>query len=275
MRVLFIGDIVGTSGQKAIEKYLPQMKKHYRPQFTIANGENLSNGRGITEKLYKWLLNQGVNAITLGNHAFDNREIFTFIDKADSLIRPYNLPTTTPGHGLRFIKINNIELAIINILGNAFMNPAQDLFHTLIELIENVRKRTKHIIIDIHAETTSEKQAVAWLLDGKVTAVLGTHTHVQTKDARILKGGTAFISDVGMTGSIESIIGFKPSDVIQRFVSQLPTRLEESVSNHVLISAVYLDINDQTGLVSRIEPIYLTDKEHTHQNVTIKTSDFY
>lgn len=275
MRVLFIGDIVGTSGQKAIEKYLPQMKKHYRPQFTIANGENLSNGRGITEKLYKWLLNQGVNAITLGNHAFDNREIFTFIDKADSLIRPYNLPTTTPGHGLRFIKINNIELAIINILGNAFMNPAQDLFYTLIELIENVRKRTKHIIIDIHAETTSEKQAVAWLFDGKVTAVLGTHTHVQTKDARILKGGTAFISDVGMTGSIESIIGFKPSDVIQRFVSQLPTRLEESVSNHVLLSAVYLDINDQTGLVSRIEPIYLTDKEHTHQNVTIKTNEFY
>ncbi|UUX34563.1 TIGR00282 family metallophosphoesterase [Fundicoccus culcitae] len=273
MRVLFIGDIVGTSGQSAIEKYLPQLKKHYRPQFTIANGENISNGRGISEKLYKWLLNQGVNAITLGNHAFDNRDIFNFIEDAQSLIRPYNLPKKTPGQGVRFIKVNEIELAIINVLGNAFMNASQEVFQSLIDLVDTVKERTKHIIIDIHAEASSEKQAIAWLFDGKVTAVLGTHTHVQTKDARILDGGTAYITDVGTTGSIQSIIGFKPTDVIHRFVSQLPVRLEESISNHVLLSAVYLDINDRTGLTTRIEPIYLTDKKYTHQPTSMKATE--
>lgn len=270
MRILFIGDIVGSSGKKAIEQYLPALKKHYRPQVTVANAENMSNGRGLSEKLYKWLLNQGVNAITLGNHAWDNREIFDFIETAHCLIRPYNLPHGTPGQGVRLIKINDIELAIINVLGNVFMQASQEVFQSLLQVVEEVRKTTNHILIDIHAETTSEKQAIAWLLDGKVTAVLGTHTHVQTNDARILPKGTAFMSDVGMTGAVDSIIGFKVDDVLQRFLSQLPTRLEDAQSSQVLLSGVFIDVNDQTGLANRIEPLYLIDKQNTYQPTSFK-----
>lgn len=257
MKILFIGDIVGVSGQKALEYYLPMIKQEHKPQLTIANGENIADGRGITEKLYKSLLSQGVDVITLGNHAFDNRDIFNFIADAKCLVRPLNLPESTPGKGIHYVRVNEIEIAIINVLGNIFMSPSIDLFYYLEQELAKVRERTKHIFIDLHAETTSEKQAAAYWLDGKVSAIIGTHTHVQTNDARILPQGTAYLTDVGMTGSLNSVIGFRKEDSISRFVTKLPVRLEQAVGNDLLLSAAVIELDNKSGKAKKITPVYL------------------
>ncbi|XJS11563.1 TIGR00282 family metallophosphoesterase [Aerococcaceae bacterium WGS1372] len=256
MKILFIGDIVGQSGQSAIKHHLTELKKEYRPQVTIANGENIADGRGITENLYKWLMSSGVDVVTLGNHAFDHRNIFSFIDDAKCLVRPVNMPEGTPGKGVHFVRINDTELAVINLLGNAFMKPSLDAFDYMSKLIEKVRARTNHIFIDFHAETTSEKQAMAFWLDGKISALVGTHTHVQTNDARLLPKGTAYQTDVGMTGALNSVIGFRKEDSIQRFRSQLPTRLEQETSNEAILCASIIETNPKTGLAQSIQSIY-------------------
>lgn len=256
MKILFIGDIVGVSGQEAIKKYLTQLKQEHKPQVTIANGENIADGHGITETLYKWLMSSGVDAITLGNHAFDNRNIYEFISDAKCLVRPVNMPEGTPGKGVHYVRVNDKELAIINVIGNVFMKPSLDAFNYLKPLIETVKKRTNHIFIDFHGETTSEKQAMGFLFDGQISALVGTHTHVQTNDGRVLPQGTAYISDVGMTGALNSVIGFRKEDSIRRFTSQLPTRLEQEISNEAVISAVVIDINPSTGLAKSIKTIY-------------------
>lgn len=260
MKVLFIGDIVGLSGQDAISNYLQSLKQEHKPQLTIANGENLADGHGITEKLYKWLLSQGVDAVTLGNHSFDNRNIYEFIDTAKCLVRPVNLPNSTPGKGIYYVNINQVEVAIINVLGNVFMNPALDSFDYLERIIPEVKKRTNHIIIDLHAETTSEKQAIAHWLDGKVSAVIGTHTHVQTNDARVLANGTAYLTDVGMTGALNGVLGFRKEDSIQRFRSKLPTRIEQAIDSGLVFSACIIDIDNKTGLAKSIKPIYIENE---------------
>lgn len=260
MKILFIGDVVAARGQEALSQYLPELKQRFRPQVTIVNGENIAeNGKGITEKLYKWLLNQGANAVTLGNHAWDNREIYEFIDSANCLVRPINLPEGTPGVGVRYVKVNQEELAIINVLGSVFMGPCIDPFQVLPDVITQVRQRTPHIFIDFHAETTSEKQATGWLFDGQVSAVVGTHTHVQTNDARILPKGTGYMSDVGMTGALNSIIGFRPSDALKRFVTQLPQRLTPEADGPAILSGVFIETDSQTGLVKKIEPIRMSN----------------
>ncbi|MBG9979823.1 TIGR00282 family metallophosphoesterase [Facklamia sp. DSM 111018] len=255
MKLIFIGDIVGENGQNAIVEFLPQIKQEFRPQLTIANAENISDGRGIHQKHYKWLLNQGIDVITLGNHAFDNRNIFEFIHNAKCLVRPINLPESTPGHGVHYVKINHLEIAVLNVLGTAFMNIGINAFVYLDTLIDQIRKRTPHIFIDFHAESTSEKQAFAHWLDGKVSAVVGTHTHVQTNDGHILNKGTAYLTDVGMTGSADSIIGFNKQTVIHRFLTQLPSRMEVEVKGPRLLSAVFLELDDQTGKALKIVPI--------------------
>ncbi|MCW6664031.1 TIGR00282 family metallophosphoesterase [Aerococcaceae bacterium NML190073] len=258
MRVLFIGDVVGISGQTAIKQFLPLIKQYYRPQLTIANGENIADGRGITEKLYKWLLAQGIDCVTLGNHAWDNREIHQFIASATCLVRPLNLPSKTVGKGVHYIRINQSEVAIVNVLGNVFMGASQDVFQVLDAQLEGIRKRTPLILVDVHAEATSEKQAIAHFLDGRVSAVLGTHTHVQTADARILPKGTAYVTDVGMTGAMDGIIGFRKEDVIQRFVTQMPTRLEQKISDDVALSGAVVDLDCKTGRALKITSLYIT-----------------
>lgn len=256
MKILFIGDIVGLSGQNAIKNHLAELKKEYRPQVTIVNGENIADGKGITENLYKWLMSSGVDIVTLGNHAFDNRNIFSFVDEAKCLVRPINMPEGTPGKGIHYVRVNDTELAVINLIGNVFMKPSLDAFNYISKVIDEVRERTNHIFIDFHAETTSEKQAMGFWLDGKISALIGTHTHVQTNDARVLPKGTAYQTDVGMTGAINSVIGFRKEDSIQRFVSQLPTRLEQETSNEGVICACIIETNPKTGLAQRIKPIY-------------------
>lgn len=256
MKIMFIGDIVGNSGKEAILKYLPSLKRQYRPQLTIANGENISDGRGISEKDYKFLMSNGIDVITLGNHAFDHSSIFNYINDAKCLLRPYNTRKSLLGKGLHYIKINDTEIAIVNLLGSVFMDTdIVNPFEIIDELIGEVSKRVKHIFIDFHAETTSEKLAFANYLDGKVSAIVGTHTHVQTNDARVLPSGTAYITDVGMTGVEDSVIGFNKFDSIHRFRTQEPVKLRQASGNKLVMGAVLIELDEQTGLSRRIQII--------------------
>lgn len=259
MRILFIGDIVGSMGRETLTTYLPKLKKKYRPQVTIANGENAAAGRGITEKIYKKFLQDGVDVVTLGNHSWDNKDIFEFIDDAKKLIRPANFVEGVPGKGLVFVKVNQLELAVINLQARTFMVPLDDPFGKAEELISEARERTPLIFVDFHGETTSEKQAMGWFLDGHVSAVVGTHTHVQTNDARILPEGTAYLTDVGMTGPYDGILGMKRGPIIEKFQTSLPKRFEVVEEGRSLLSACVIDIDDQTGRAIKIEPIQISE----------------
>lgn len=259
MRVLFIGDVVGAMGREMITEYLPRLKKKYRPQMTIVNGENAASGRGITEKIYKKFLQDGVDVVTMGNHTWDNRDIFEFINDAKKMVRPANFPEGTPGQGIVFVKVNQLELAVINMQARSFMVDLDDPFRKMTELVEEARKRTPIIFVDFHGETTSEKQAMGWFLDGKVSAVVGTHTHVQTNDARILPQGTAYLTDVGMTGPYDGILGMRREPVIEKFLTALPKRFEVVEQGRGLLSGCILDIDDQTGQAKDIQLIQIND----------------
>lgn len=259
MRVLFIGDVVGSMGREMITEYLPRLKKKFRPQVTIVNGENAAAGRGITEKIYKKFLQDGVDVVTMGNHTWDNRDIFKFIDQAKKMVRPANFPEGTPGQGIVFVKVNQLELAVINMQARSFMVDLDDPFRKMNELIEEARKRTPIIFVDFHGETTSEKQAMGWFLDGKVSAVVGTHTHVQTNDARILPQGTAYLTDVGMTGPYDGILGMRREPVIEKFLTALPKRFEVVENGRGLLSGCLLEIDDVTGKAKTIELIQINE----------------
>ena len=259
MRVLFIGDVVGSMGREMITEYLPRLKKKFRPQVTIVNGENAAAGRGITEKIYKKFLQDGVDVVTMGNHTWDNRDIFEFIDQAKKMVRPANFPEGTPGQGIVFVKVNQLELAVINMQARSFMVDLDDPFRKMNELIEEARKRTPIIFVDFHGETTSEKQAMGWFLDGKVSAVIGTHTHVQTNDARILPQGTAYLTDVGMTGPYDGILGMRREPVIEKFLTALPKRFEVVENGRGLLSGCLLEIDDVTGKAKTIELIQINE----------------
>ncbi len=259
MKILFIGDIVGSPGRDMIQQYLPKLKVKYQPHITIINGENAAAGKGITEKIYKNLLEWGAQALTMGNHTWDKREIFNFIDDATYMVRPGNLPPDTPGRDIVYIKSNGKEIAVINLLGRTFMHPADDPFRKVDELIKQAKKRTNIIFIDFHAEATSEKQAFGWYTDGKASVVVGTHTHVQTADNRVLPNGTAYISDVGMTGPYDGILGMEREAVIKKFLSGLPVRFEVPKEGRSQLSGVVIDIDASSGKASSIERIQIND----------------
>lgn len=254
MRLLFVGDVVGSMGRDTVSEYLPKLKKKFRPQVTILNGENAAAGRGITEKIYKKFLQDGVDVVTLGNHTWDNRDIFEFIEDAKKMIRPANFPeATTPGKGIVYVKVNAVELAVINLQGRTFMNDLDDPFKKIDELVTEARKRTPLIFLDFHAETTSEKQAMGWFLDGRVSAVVGTHTHVQTNDAHVLPGGTAYLTDVGMTGPYDGILGMKREAVIGKFRTALPHRFEVVEEGRSNLSYCVIELDDATGRAKNIQ----------------------
>lgn len=259
MRILFVGDVVGSPGRDMVKEYVPKLKEKYRPTITIINGENAAGGRGITEAIYRSFLEVGAQAVTLGNHTWDNREIFEFIDKAKYLVRPANFPEEVPGKGITYLKINQDEVAIINLQGRTFMPTIDCPFKKADELVEEAQKRTPIIFVDFHAEATSEKQAIGWYLDGRISAVVGTHTHVQTADERILPGGTAYISDVGMTGPYDGILGVEKDAVLKRFLTSLPSRFEVPKEGRTLLSAVMIDIDKKTGKAKKIERILIND----------------
>lgn len=257
VKILFIGDVVGKVGQKMIRDYLPRLRQRYKPQVVVVNGENAADGRGITEKIYKTFLSQGVDVITMGNHTWDNYEIYDFIDDAKQLVRPANYERNerVPGEGMRIIRLNNQKIAVINLFGRVYMGSYDDPFRVGDELIAEAKKETNHILIDIHAEVTSEKQAIGWYFDGKVSAVVGTHTHVQTNDARILPLGTGFQTDVGMTGFYNGVIGMSKESILENFTTQMPTRFTAPDTGEGQLNAVLIDTDDKTGLARNIQTI--------------------
>ncbi|SFA76384.1 hypothetical protein SAMN04488072_101458 [Lentibacillus halodurans] len=259
MKILFIGDVTGSPGREMVKTYLPKLKEKYRPNMTIINGENAAAGKGITQKVYKQLLEWGAHVITMGNHTWDKKEIFEFIDDANNLIRPANFPEDTPGKGITFININGTEAAVINVQGRTFLPAIDDPFRKMDELIEAAKKRTNIIFVDFHAEATSEKQALGWYLDGKVSAVAGTHTHIQTADERILPNGTAYITDVGMTGPYDAILGTERETVIKKFLTGLPVRFEIDTKGRAQLNGLLITVDEKTGSALNIERILVND----------------
>jgi len=248
MKLLFIGDVVGKPGRHAVAALVPQLRATHALDFVIANGENSAHGAGLTESTVQALLGSGVDVITTGDHVWDQKGFEKFIPLEPRVLRPVNAAPGTPGQGSTILN----KVAVMNVIGRVFMPATECPFRAAEAEAARLRRQTNVIIVDIHAEATSEKMALAKFLDGKVSAVLGTHTHVPTADEQILPGGTAFITDVGMTGPHDSVLGRDTQDVIRRFTTQMPQRLEVATGNPAL-NGVLLDIDDTTGHARRIE----------------------
>lgn len=247
MKILFLGDIVGRPGRNICKIKVPELIEKFDVDFVIANGENASHGKGLTEKNYDELCDCGIDFITLGNHYDNKYELRRYIDQVDNLIRPLNLIKTYPGEGSKIVEINGIKIRISNILGTAFINEEVSSPYLAIEdVIKNEEQSDIHII-DFHGESTSEKQCFAYALDGQVSAVLGTHTHVQTNDARVLNGGTAFMCDVGMCGTYDSVIGFEKNSVVDKVIFGAKSRFEISDKGSLMINGCLLDIDESNG----------------------------
>ncbi len=256
MHVLFIGDIVGKPGRSCIRGYLPEIKKERQIDLIIANGENAAGGAGMTKSVFKELTDTGIDVVTGGNHIWDRREIFDFIDYEARMIRPANYPKKiTPGKGSFLVEREGIKTAVINLIGRVFMGPADCPFQWAECELHYFENMADIIIVDFHAEATSEKQAMGWFLDGRVSAVIGTHSHVQTADRRILPGNTAYITDVGMVGLYDSILGVDREGPIKRFRTGLPCRLEIS-DGRTVFNAVVVEVDERSGKAVSIESIF-------------------
>lgn len=244
--------------QKHGTRLFTELRKKYRPSLTIVNGENAASGKGITEKIYKSFLEAGAQVVTLGNHAWARREIFSFIDDAKKLIRPINYPVGTPGKGTVSVNINGQEVVVINAMGRTFLADIDCPFRAVEEAVEEAKKRTPFVFVDFHAEVTSEKQAMGWFLDGKASAVIGTHTHVSTADDRILPGGTAYQSDVGMTGPYDGILGVEREAVLDKFLTAMPVKFEVA-EGRTQLNGICIDLDDQTGKARSLQRIMIND----------------
>ena len=253
MRILFIGDIVGSPGRKIVHDRLGDILAQRQIDLCIANGENSASGFGITPRIVQDLLSSGIEVITGGNHIWDRREIMEFFPHEPRLLRPANFPNGLPGKGL-FVGCakNGIGYAVLNLQGRTFMAPLDDPFRKAEEELAKIPPDVKVIVVDMHAETTSEKQAMGWYLDGKVSAVLGTHTHVPTADFRVLPGGTAYITDVGMTGPHDSVIGMEKEGVLKRFLDALPARFVVAEGD-VQMNTVLIDVDESAGRARSID----------------------
>lgn len=262
MKILFIGDVVGRVGRRMLKERIPYYVNKYDIDFVIANGENATHGKGLNRNHYFELLDAGVDAITLGNHYMSKSEILRYIDNVDRLIRPYNLIKDFAGEGTVLFDVNGISVRVTNILGSAFMDEVVNApYYSILTILSEEEPATVHII-DFHAEATGEKQSLAYALDGKVTAVLGTHTHVQTNDAHILPQGTAFISDVGMTGFADGVLGSTKETVVNKLIYGQQSKFQTPDEGRGLFSAVVIEVDDNTGLSTNIFPIYYLEKEN-------------
>jgi metallophosphoesterase (TIGR00282 family) len=258
MRLLFLGDVVGRAGRDFVLSELPQLRSKYSIEFVMINGENSAGGFGITEKITEQLLGAGADAITTGNHIWDQREAMVFIERQDRLLRPANLPSGSPGRGAGIYETaNGKRVLVINAMGRVFMNPIDDPFSALEAIITDCRmpETVDAIVIDFHAEASSEKQAVGHFLDGRVSMIVGTHTHVPTADQRILPGGTAYATDIGMCGDFDSILGFEASGPLNRFLTHLPGSRFQPATGPATICGLAVDTDDQTGLARQVSPV--------------------
>jgi metallophosphoesterase (TIGR00282 family) len=263
MRILFVGDIVGRSGRTIVLERLPGLVTDWKLDLVVMNGENSAGGFGITEAIYQELLDAGADAITLGNHAWDQREALVFIERAPRLIRPLNYPAGTPGRGAALIEAKNgARVLVINAMGRIFMDALDDPFASIEREIDScaLRSSADAIVVDFHAEATSEKQALAYFVDGRVSLVVGTHTHAPTADHRILPGGTAFISDVGMTGDFNSVIGMNKDEPLGRFLRKIPQGKFEPATGPGTLCGIAVETDDATGLAVRVGAVRLGGK---------------
>jgi len=253
MKILFVGDITGAPGRAAVKKFIPKFRKS-GVDFFFANAENSAGGSGITPAMADELFGYGLDAITSGDHIWKKKEIYEIIDKDDRIVRPANYPEGAPGHGSVLVQKDKGKVGVINIVGRVFMDAVDCPFKAVMREIEELKKDTNIILVDIHAEATSEKVAMGWYLDGKVSAVVGTHTHIQTADEKILPKGTAYITDLGMAGPYESVIGRRVEQILTRFLTRLPVRFEMA-ENDVQLHGVVIEIDDKTGKATSIRRV--------------------
>jgi hypothetical protein len=253
VRILFVGDIVGRPGRAGLASVMPELRERHAPDLVIANGENTAGGLGITEKTATELFDMGVGVITTGNHVYRHREAYEFLDRADRVIRPANYMTGNPGRGHTIVSAGDRRVAVVNLSGTVQLRAARSPFPEADAIVGRVRGDADVIVVDFHAEVTSEKVAMGWHLDGRVAAVLGTHTHVPTADARVLPGGTAFISDVGMTGSRAGVIGVRREQALEAFRTQMPVKFD-TADEDVWVNAVLVTARDD-GLAESIEQV--------------------
>ncbi len=257
MKILMIGDIVGEPGRQAVRKIIPVLKRTEGIDFIIANGENAAGGSGITPLIFNELISSGVDVVSSGDHIFKKKEVLEIINFQDKLLRPANYPPGVPGHGYTILSAGtNRKIGVINLLGRVFMDSLDCPFRCGLELVKKIKAETPIVIVDIHAEATSEKIALGWYLNGQATVVAGTHTHVQTADERILPEHdyTAYISDLGMTGSIDSVIGRKIEQILIRFLNRVPTRFEVADKN-VQLQGIIIEVDEKTGRALSIKRI--------------------
>ena len=256
MRLLFVGDVVGSPGRRALRELLPVLRDQHQPDFVVVNGENAAGGLGITPKIVRELLDDlAVDAITLGNHAYHHREVYELLDTEDRIVRPANYPKGNPGRGFTVVERDGQRLCVVNLSGIVFVQAARTPFAEVDAILAEVRGRADHVLLDFHAEATSEKIAMGWHVDGRVTACLGTHTHVPTADARVLPGGTAYVTDVGMTGARGGVIGVRRDQALERFRTMMPVKFDTAEDdpwlNGMLVEA------DIDGHATRVEQILM------------------
>ena len=256
MKLLFIGDVVGSPGRHVLEAALPKLREEHEPDWIVVNGENSAGGLGVTAKTGRALFEMGADAITLGNHAYRHRDAYPYLDEEPRIVRPANYVKGNPGRGHTVVEKAGARLGVVNLSGTVFMKAARSPFTEIDSILEELDGRADHVLLDFHAEATSEKVAMGWHVDGRVTACVGTHTHVPTADARVLPGGTAYISDVGMTGARDSVIGVRTEQALESFRTQMPIRFD-TAEDTPWINAVLIE-GRPDGLAASIEPLLVT-----------------
>lgn len=262
LRVLLVGDVVGQAGRAMFQKHIQQIKKAHNIDAVIVNGENSSQGRGITSRIMKFFKHCGADIVTSGNHIWHDKEIYNYWSEHQDLLRPANFPSGVPGIGVVTFNCNNFTIAVINLQGRVFMKELIDCpFRAAESILTYLKHKTNIIFVDFHTETTSEKMAMGHVLDGKVSGVVGTHTHVQTADERILPGGTAFISDLGMAGSLNGMLGMKKEPIIEHFFKQMPVRFVEDNTPPFVLSGAWIEVDTQTGRAINIQRVRVVDDQ--------------
>jgi metallophosphoesterase (TIGR00282 family) len=267
LRILFLGDVVGPLGRAMVQKHLPHLCKEYQIDGVIANGENSADGKGITPRLVKFFRHCGVDVVTSGNHIWAKKEIYSYLSENKDLLRPANFPSGCPGVGVTtFTTASGFVVGVINLQGRVFMHQLVDCpFRAAESILTYVKTKSKIVFVDFHAETSSEKMALGYFLDGKVSGVVGTHTHVQTADERILPQGTAFITDLGMAGSLNSMIGMQTSPILNNFLTQMPHKFVVDIKPPALLTGAWIEVDPQTGMALDIQRIRIVD-EAVHVN---------
>ena len=260
MKILMIGDVVAKPGRTAVLDRLQDLREQHSIDLAIMNAENLAGGFSITPSLGEQLFASGIDVMTSGNHIFDKREAIAYIQQQPRLLRPANYPPNTPGNGVWVGLVKGVEVAVLNLMGRVFMPPSDDPFRVADSIVDSLPATARVRLVDMHAEATSEKVAMGWYLDGRVSAVVGTHTHVQTADERILPHGTAYLTDLGMTGSYSGVIGMSKADVIKRFTSVTFRRADHSAGN-VRICGAIIDVDEETGRAREIQRLSLSHEQ--------------